>query len=75
VRKRNNDYSCDKITCPFFKAHAPTTISCEGVIPDTSTQQIFRTKASRILHENIFCAARFDYCEVYRATIKKYEED
>lgn len=75
MRKRNKDYTCDRILCPFFKAHAPTVISCEGIIPDTSTQHYFRTKANRILHENIFCTARYRYCEVYRAINDKYEED
>lgn len=70
--KYDNHYSL--VTCPFFRGHTQTEIGCEGIGLDSAIKLIFPSKSARDRHEEIFCIARHQNCELYRAILEKYEE-
>lgn len=69
-------YGTEVIKCPFFKSHAKTVISCEGLTDDSVIRMVYRSSRGRELQENAFCAGRYEACEIYRAIVcAKYMED
>jgi hypothetical protein len=66
-----------EIECPFYRYHSKGRITCEGVIPDTSTTTNFQCRWNNWLTQlRVFCSDKetCQKCEVYMAIWKaKYE--
>jgi hypothetical protein len=60
--------------CPFFLSSGKRKISCEGITDDCTTNLTFVSQQKRDLHRNIFCNAKFRYCEIYKMLEEKYED-
>ena len=60
--------------CPFFKSSGKRKISCEGITEDCTTNLTFISEQKRNLHRNVFCDARYKYCEIFKMLLEKYEE-
>jgi len=73
--KEKSSHGTAEVLCPFFRAHSPLEIGCEGITDSTVIKLIFSGKKERDLHESIFCAMHYRNCELYRAIMEKYEED
>ena len=63
------------VRCPFYRAHAKTAVKCEGPIPGTAVTVEFRRKSAKDKQYTVFCCGRFEYCEMYRAAAREYEDD
>lgn len=61
-----------EIRCPFFRCHSAMQIGCEGISADNSVLLCFKTGRDLRMHEGIFCAARYENCELYRAIGEQY---
>lgn len=62
--------------CPFFRWQSRQRISCEGLTDDSSIWQQFATPEACRQHEQIFCWARWQNCEIARAVMAaKYQDD
>lgn len=62
------------IRCPYFRMHSAMEIGCEGIVEGTTLRLAFMTGAGRNRHEDIFCAAKYENCELFRAISEQYEE-
>jgi hypothetical protein len=60
--------------CPFYRASDKIKISCEGITDDCTINLIFNSRTKRNLHRDIFCDARYQYCEIYRMLEEKYAD-
>lgn len=67
-------YNEGLINCPFYKATALKSISCEGITDDCIIKLLFISSEHRDLHRKIFCDNKYKKCEIYRMLEKKYEE-
>ena len=67
-------YNEGLIICPFYKATATQSISCEGITEDCIIKLLFASPEKRDLHRKIFCDNNYKNCEIYRMLEKKYEE-
>lgn len=68
-------WGAEEIKCPFFRSHTNVEILCEGVTDDSTIRMLFRNRKGRERQEQIFCAGRYENCEIYRAIMKaKYDE-
>ena len=67
-------YNEGLINCPFYKAMATKSISCEGITEDCVIKLLFTMVEKRELHRKIFCENKYINCEIYRMLEKKYEE-
>ena len=64
------------ILCPFRRSHSNQTLCCEGPTDDCTVTLNFNDAGKRILHQKIFCSARYQCCEIYRMVMEaKYEEE
>ena len=67
-------YNEGLINCPFYKAMAQKSITCEGITEDCIIKLIFTSPELRDVHRSLFCDNRYKKCEIYRVLEKKYEE-
>jgi hypothetical protein len=67
-------YNEGLINCPFYKATATQSISCEGITDDCITKLLFTSPEKRDLHRKIYCDNQYKKCEIYNMLVKKYEE-
>jgi len=65
---------CD-IKCPYFRMHSAVEIGCEGITDGSVIRLTFRNGQGRNLHEDIFCCAKYENCELFRAIGQQYGED
>jgi len=64
------------ILCPFRRSHTGKTLCCEGPIDGCTVTLTFTDPAQRVLHQKIFCRARYQCCEIFRMVMEaKYEEE
>lgn len=59
--------SAQFILCPYFKAHSEKAILCEGIIPDTRSEQRFERAADKKTQQEVFCEGCYEKCEHYLA--------
>lgn len=64
-----------QIRCPYFRMHSTREIGCEGITDGSTLRLNFATGRGRDQHEDIFCRARYEYCELFGAINKQYEEE
>lgn len=74
MRNRQCDFRSAAVKCPFFRGHTPTEVGCEGITDDTLLKLIFANRTARDRHEDIFCMAAYEKCELFRAINEQYEE-
>ena len=64
------------ILCPLFCAHSERKILCEGHIPNTRTEQQFKTKGEKTQQQTIFCEGCYKKCEHYISVMHfRWNED
>lgn len=63
------------IRCPFFRMHSATEIGCEGIVGGSALRLSFTTGKGRNQHEDIFCCARYENCELFTAIAQQYREE
>lgn len=64
-----------KAECPFFIAHMDRNIVCEAPIPGCSVWLKFKKLKDKEIQYEVFCCKKYENCEMYTATEKKYEEE
>lgn len=62
------------IRCPYFRMHSAVEIGCEGITEGSWLRLQFATGQGRNMHEDIFCAAKYENCELFRAISEQYAE-
>lgn len=64
------------IQCPFYKIHDDRNIRCEGIVPNSSIQTIFRGKNRKRDYFYEFCcdAKRWEDCAIAEKIKEKYDE-
>ena len=65
------------IKCPFWRRAkgAPLTIGCEGLVDGSTILQRFDDQADCELQQRVFCASKYENCELYRAILEaRYPE-
>jgi len=60
--------------CPFYRSSDALKIVCEGITDDCTMHLIFNARKKRNLHRELFCDARYQYCEIYRMLEEKYAD-
>lgn len=60
--------------CPFFRSSNKRKVCCEGITDDCTICLMFISEPKRNLHRNVFCNEKYEYCEVYKMLMEKYEE-
>jgi len=69
-------YNAADVLCPFYRTDdGRQRLRCEGLIPDTSTTVWFCSRKGFRRHMEVYCCARFEYCERYLALMAKYADD
>ena len=63
-----------EVRCPYFRMHSPMVIGCEGIIDGSVLMLQFSSGKGRDRHEEIFCRARYENCELFPAISRQYEE-
>ena len=63
------------IRCPYFRTHSAMEIGCEGICHGSTLRLSFTSGKGRDMHEDIFCSARYENCELFVAINKQYEEE
>lgn len=71
-KQRLNDRDAQ---CPFFRKHFQTSIRCESPIPGSDLALHFGDAAAQETQFRVFCSSRFQNCEIYQATMGKYEDE
>lgn len=66
-------YNEGLIICPFYKAMAEKSITCEGITDECILKLIFTSPAVRDVHRKVFCEAKYKNCEVCEMLEAKYE--
>ena len=62
--------------CPFYRKDTLLTISCEGLVGDSSIVQNFGRREDALIQLRTFCCRRYENCEIYQAIMKaKYQEE
>lgn len=61
--------------CPFFHKHFQTSIRCESPIPGSDLALHFGDAAGQETQFRVFCSGRYQNCEIYQATMGKYEDE
>ena len=64
TRRPSSTAGCDKICCPYFKAHGEREIVCDGLIDGTKTSIGFKAERERAMHEGIYCENHWGKCEI-----------
>lgn len=67
-------YKDVEILCPFYKEQAKQSISCEGLVDDSTIKLWFNYPKAKCLHAQVFCQKKYKNCEIYSILEKKYEE-
>ena len=71
-----NHCLCDrKAECPFFRKHTPNTITCEGIIADTTETMLFKSQTSKKLQYELYCCFKYETCPRYTPLMNKYKEE
>ena len=66
--------SGERVRCPFYRTDdGGRSIVCEGFIDDSCVTLTYRFSHLFEKQLSIFCADRFENCEVYRMLMEKYE--
>lgn len=72
----SGSYIQSGIQCPYYSSDDGSgSITCEGIIPDTSTKSVFRRKADYTVQITQFCGGKYWNCEICQALDRKYEEE
>lgn len=61
--------------CPFYLDSEARSITCEGITDECKMKIEFKNRNARNQHRSIFCDAKFENCEVFRAIKEKYEDE
>lgn len=70
-----NSFLQSKILCPMYIGDdGKRCIKCEGVIDRSYITMHFRRKEDFRKQMWLFCCRKYQYCEVYRMIMEKYEE-
>lgn len=64
------------VKCPFYSTdNGRSSITCEGIIPDTRVVNLFRHRKEFKIQIETFCCNAYTNCEVHEAIQQKYEEE
>lgn len=64
------------IRCPYWQGATRRSILCEGCVEGSSVRWTFACDKDKQQQEDIFCAARYQYCEMAQLiTHVKYGEE
>lgn len=64
-----------KVICPMYiEDDGKRCIKCEGVIERCYIAMHFRRQEDCRMQMRLFCCGKYQYCEVYRMIMEKYEE-
>lgn len=58
--------------CPYFRTSGKKDIVCEGITDGCTMVLKFKTENDRDKHREIFCNAKYGYCEMCRMLNGKY---
>ena len=61
--------------CPFLLAHKKTEIYCEAPLWDCMMSLRFGEEEKKREQYKGYCCETYQRCEIYRANMKKYEEE
>jgi hypothetical protein len=67
-----------RVTCPFFRWHDHTSITCEGMMPgmETTCRLNYPKAAEKQKQWEIYCCKNWRYCEMAQSILKhKYDEE
>lgn len=71
----DGSYKQANFVCPYYVSdNARSKIYCEGIIPDTILQNVFRSIADYRTQIDTFCSGCYWMCEICAALDKKYED-
>ena len=61
--------------CPFWRWDYVRCVACEGPFDGTGVHLTFEELEEQKKHMELFCADKFEYCEIYRMVKEaKYDE-
>ena len=65
------------VQCPFYRFDdGRRTITCEGIVEDSSLALIYRQYADYETQISVFCCEHYKKCEIYRMLMSsKYEDE
>ena len=68
-------YNEANVVCPFYKASATKSISCEGITDSCTIKLLFETTQEKDLYRQRFCDNNYKYrnCGICMLLEKKYE--
>lgn len=55
------------VRCPFYRRDSPMTVTCEGLVDQSTIQLRFGLGQDCLLHMRAFCCRRYQNCEIYQA--------
>lgn len=71
----SGSYKQVNVKCPFYKHDdGKRTITCEGIVEDSSLTNSFRRKRDFEMQINVYCSGCYQKCEVYMMLVKQYDE-
>lgn len=67
-----NNANAPRIICPYYQRETPTSITCEGLSPDTSNVTRFGSRGQKRRYQ-IQCCERYCYAKAcaYAALLEK----
>lgn len=73
---QGTSFNAGRVQCPYYRwDNGMTMISCEGLLPDTALQNVFRDKDSFRVQMKQFCQSRTYWsCEICAALNRAYKE-
>ena len=69
-----NVYDSQDVKCPFYKYEKERRLYCEAPIDEATLILAFQKKSGIERQREIFCCEHYEKCEIYRATLEKYED-
>lgn len=73
---RHSSWRGHYAVCPYFRKETPCTISCEGLMDNSTIKLIYQLRDDCSRQFDTFCANHCEWCEVYEAITKaKYADD
>lgn len=62
----------DNVLCPFYREQLTKSITCDGLITDTTSQSVFKTHDAKVEFMAMVCCRNFRACELAQALRDKY---
>ncbi len=60
--------------CPFYKRSNKNSISCEGIVSNSSLTIGYVSPKEKATQKRVFCNDRYQNCEIYQMLMQKYEQ-